>query len=97
MEREPIDIAYVAALAHIALSDDERVRFGAQLGALFEAVETLARLPLDEIPASASVIDFDAEPREDVVVRSLDRETFLAGAPAREGPYVRVPRIIAEA
>ena len=35
--------------------------------------------------------------RDDVLVPCLPREVVLAGAPQTQGPYFRVPRIIAEA
>jgi len=80
-----IDVAYVAKLARLALTPAEIERFGAQLGAL-----------LEHVAATAQVIAQSNVTREDLAVPSLDRETVLAQAPSREGPYFRVPRIIGE-
>ncbi len=91
-----IDVAYVAKLARLALTPDEIVRFGAQLGALLEHVGALEKLPVTDVAATAQVIPQSNVMRDDVPRPSLDRETVLRGAPKREGAYFRVPRIIAE-
>jgi len=91
-----IDVAYVAKLARIALTPAEIERFGAQLGALLEHVDALARLPVGDVAATAQVIAQSNVMRDDVARPSLDRETVLDGAPKREGSYFRVPRIIGE-
>jgi aspartyl-tRNA(Asn)/glutamyl-tRNA(Gln) amidotransferase subunit C len=91
-----IDVAYVAKLARLALTPAEIERFGAQLGALLEHVDARAELPTADVAATAQVIAQSNVTREDVAVPSLDRETVLAQAPSREGPYFRVPRIIGE-
>lgn len=92
-----IDVAYVAKLARLALTPDEVARFGAQLGALLEHVDALESLPTADVAATAQVVPIANVVREDVARPSLDRETVLGGAPAREGPYFRIPRIIGEA
>jgi aspartyl-tRNA(Asn)/glutamyl-tRNA(Gln) amidotransferase subunit C len=90
-----IDVAYVAKLARLALTPEVE-RFGAQLGALLVYVDELAKLPVDDVAATAQVIPQCNVMRDDVVKASLDRETVLKGAPRREGSYFRVPRIIGE-
>ena len=96
MASADIDVAYVAKLARIALSPDEIVRFGAQLGSLLEHVATLAALPVDDVAATAQVVPLANVVRDDVARPSLEREVVLALAPERQGAYFRVPRIIAE-
>jgi aspartyl-tRNA(Asn)/glutamyl-tRNA(Gln) amidotransferase subunit C len=91
-----IDVAYVAKLARLALTPAEVERFGAQLGALLEHVAMLERLPTDGVAATAQVIPSVNVARDDVPVPSLPRDVVLSQAPQAEGPYFRVPRIIAE-
>jgi aspartyl-tRNA(Asn)/glutamyl-tRNA(Gln) amidotransferase subunit C len=91
-----IDVAYVAKLARLALTPAEVEKFGAQLGALLEHVAALEKLPTADVAATAQVVPSVNVVRDDVVVPCLPRETVLAGAPQREGPYFRVPRILAE-
>ncbi len=95
MSSEKIDVRYVAKLASLALSDDEIDRFGAQLADLLTHVDALAELDTSAVPATAQVIESRNVARPDAVAPCLDRETVLAQAPARQGAFFRVPRIIA--
>jgi aspartyl-tRNA(Asn)/glutamyl-tRNA(Gln) amidotransferase subunit C len=89
-------VRYVAKLARIALTDEEVERFGAQLGDLLEHVNVLSELDTASVPATAQVVESRNVEREDVPGPSLDREVVLSMAPQRQGPFFRVPRIIAE-
>jgi len=91
-----IDVPYVAKLARLALSPAEVERFGAQLGALLEHVETLQKLPIEDVAATAQVIPSVNVMRDDVAQPCLPREVVLEAAPQRQGSYFRVPRILGE-
>jgi aspartyl-tRNA(Asn)/glutamyl-tRNA(Gln) amidotransferase subunit C len=93
---DEIDVRHVAKLARLALTDDEVERFGSQLGSLMAHVAELAKLPTQDVAATAQVIPASNVTRHDAEVPSLSREVFLEGAPSVQGPFVRVPRIIAE-
>jgi aspartyl-tRNA(Asn)/glutamyl-tRNA(Gln) amidotransferase subunit C len=93
---DTIDVRYVAKLARIALTDDEVNRFGAQLGDLLAHVDALAELDTNAVPATAQVVESRNVTRDDCVRPCLDREVVLSQAPARQGGFFRVPRIIAE-
>ena len=95
LSTEKIDVRYVAKLARLALTDDEVERFGAQLGDLLEHVDTLGKLDVSEVAATAQVVESRNVERDDTVRPCLDRETVLNGAPQRQGGFFRVPRIIA--
>jgi aspartyl-tRNA(Asn)/glutamyl-tRNA(Gln) amidotransferase subunit C len=94
---DSIDIRYVAKLARIALTDEEVARFGEQLGDLLGHVNALADLDVSQVPATAQVVESRNVEREDALRPVLDREVILEQAPQRQGPFFRVPRIIAEA
>ena len=96
MSSEKIDVRYVATLARLALTDAEVERFGAQLGDLLEHVNAIAQLDVSAVAATAQVVESRNVERDDVVGPMLDREVVLAQAPARQGAFFRVPRIIAE-
>jgi aspartyl-tRNA(Asn)/glutamyl-tRNA(Gln) amidotransferase subunit C len=93
---ESIDIRYVATLARLALTDEEVEVFGRQLGDLLGHVNALAELDTASVSATAQVIESRNVMREDRPAPCLDREKVLAEAPQRQGPFFRVPRIIAE-
>jgi aspartyl-tRNA(Asn)/glutamyl-tRNA(Gln) amidotransferase subunit C len=93
---DPIDIRYVAKLARLALTEEEIERFGKQLGELLEHVNALKDLDIASVPATAQVVESRNVTREDSLRPCLDRETVLAQAPQRQGPFFRVPRILTE-
>ncbi len=96
LSTEKIDVRYVAKLARLALTDDEVERFGAQLGDLLEHVDTLAKLDVSQVAATAQVVESRNVEREDVLTPCLERDAVLESAPQRQGGFFRVPRIIAE-
>ena len=96
MSATNIDIRHVAKLARLALSDDEVALYGEQLENLLVHVAELAKLPTQDVVATAQVIPGRNVERPDTNAPSLPRELVLAGAPQVQGPYFRVPRIIAE-
>ncbi len=96
MSSDKIDIRYVAKLARLALTDGEVERFGRQLGDLLKHVDALSDLDTAAVSATAQVVESRNVERVDAVGPCLDRETVLAQAPARQGSFFRVPRIIAE-
>lgn len=96
MSANSIDIRYVAKLARIALTDEEVERFGQQLGDLLGHVNALSELDVSRVPATAQVVESRNVTRADTPQPCLDRETVLAEAPQRQGPFFRVPRILSE-
>jgi aspartyl-tRNA(Asn)/glutamyl-tRNA(Gln) amidotransferase subunit C len=98
MSTDRIDIRHVARLARLALTDDEIATFAPQLGILMTHVDALAQLDTDRVPATAQVVPSRNVQRDDVLrpETMLSRQAALANAPQTQGPYFRVPRIIAE-
>ena len=92
-----IDIAKVAHLARIALSDEELEMYGAQLGDILEHAERVQALPTDGVEPTSHPLPMVNAFRPDVVTGSLDRDEVLAEAPASEDGYFRVPRILDDA
>jgi aspartyl-tRNA(Asn)/glutamyl-tRNA(Gln) amidotransferase subunit C len=85
------EVAHVARLARLKLTDDELERFGEQLSAILEAVGKVSELDLAGVPPTAHPLDLvnvwdDDEPRP-----SLSVEEALANAPDRDGSFFRVP------
>lgn len=96
MKSDTIDIRHVAALARIALTDEEIERFSKELGDLLEHVRALERLDTQSVAATAQVVESRNVFRSDSPRPCLDREEVLEAAPQRQGGFFRVPRIIAE-
>ena len=98
MPSDRIDIRHVARLARLALTDDEIATFGPQLGGLMAHVDELANLDTQDVAATAQVVPSRNVQRSDALrpETMLSQEAALGNAPQRQGPFFRVPRIIAE-
>jgi len=92
----PQDVAYVAHLARLALTDDELERFTGQLGAVLEHAQDVAALDTAGVPPTAHPLPIVNVWRDDVVVPGLERDEVLAQAPAVEADRFRVPRILGD-
>ena len=91
-----IDIAKVAHLARIDLSDEELAQYGRQLGVILEHAERVQALPTDGVEPTSHPLPATNAFRPDVVIPSLTNEEALAMAPEAEDGYFRVPRIMGE-
>ncbi len=91
------DVAHVAALARLELSEEELERYTVQLAAVLEHAEDIAALEVGDVPPTSHPFAERTVVRDDVLVACLDRDEVLAQAPAFEDDRFCVPRIIGEA
>lgn len=104
------DVAYVANLASLELSDEERSAMLRDLNSILEYVDRLNELDTSDVPPMAQVSDrygvddskqgserFAYTNREDVVEglrKSLPHEVALENAPDADEQFFHVPRVI---
>lgn len=88
------DVAHVARLARLSLTEEELERFTAQLGAVLEHARDVESLDTAGVPPTAHPLPLENVFREDEPVPCLDRAEVLAQAPAVEDDRFRVPRIL---
>ena len=95
------DVAYVANLANLDLTETERARMEKDLNAILEYVDQLSELNTDNVQPMAQVSQLGtatgstaAPLREDEPRECLPREAALAGAPQSDGSFFRVPKVI---
>ncbi len=91
------DVAHVAALARLSLTDEELDRYTVQLAAVLDHAEDLTAFDLAGTPPTAHPFALHTVLRDDVVVACADRDEVLAAAPVVEDHRFCVPRIIGEA
>lgn len=91
---EGIDVGYVAKLACIDLTDEERVLFQGQLDQVLHYVEQLNELDVDHVEPTAHAIPVYNVLRRDELGESLDHDDIIANAPAATNGQIRVPKII---
>ncbi|GAB2545621.1 Asp-tRNA(Asn)/Glu-tRNA(Gln) amidotransferase subunit GatC [Brachybacterium huguangmaarense] len=90
------DVARLADLARIQLSDDEITRFAGEFDAIMDAVASVSEVAAQDVPATSHPIPLTNVFREDVVTETLTQEEALAGAPAAEDGRFAVPQILGE-
>jgi aspartyl-tRNA(Asn)/glutamyl-tRNA(Gln) amidotransferase subunit C len=90
------EVAHLARLARLAVTDEELDRFAGQLDVILQAVARVGEVAADDIPPTSHSVPLTNVFREDVVVPGLDREAALAGAPDPAEHRFRVPRILDE-
>lgn len=90
------DVAHLARLARLAVTDDELDMFAGQLDVILGAVARVSEVAAADIPPTSHAVPMTNVFRPDTVIASLPRDAVLAAAPAVEDDKFRVPRILAE-
>lgn len=88
------EVERIAALARLALSEDELERASAELGSILQYVETLERVDTTGVPPTAHVIPLVTPLRDDVAARPLEPALAVANAPESSGSAFVVPKVI---
>jgi aspartyl-tRNA(Asn)/glutamyl-tRNA(Gln) amidotransferase subunit C len=91
------DVAHVAGLARLRLSDDELDLFTGQLQAVLEHAEDVESLDTEGVPPTAHPFPLENVLRPDDPRPSLDRDEVLAQAPDAQDGRFRVPPVLGEA
>ncbi|HEY6744949.1 MAG TPA: Asp-tRNA(Asn)/Glu-tRNA(Gln) amidotransferase subunit GatC [Mycobacteriales bacterium] len=90
------EVAHLARLARLAVSDDELDVFAGQLDVILGAVARVQQVAAADIPPTSHAVPLTNVLRPDVLRPCLDRDEVLAAAPAAEDGRFRVPRILDE-
>jgi aspartyl-tRNA(Asn)/glutamyl-tRNA(Gln) amidotransferase subunit C len=88
------EVAHLARLARLAVTDRELDVFAGQLDVILGAVARVGEVAADEIPPTSHAIPLQNTFRPDQRRPSLTQEQALSGAPATEDGRFRVPRIL---
>ena len=90
------EVAHLAMLARIDLSDAELDHLAPQLSVILESVASINGVAGDDVPPTSHAIPLTNVFREDVVVPGLTPEEALAGAPEVDQQRFSVPRILGD-
>jgi aspartyl-tRNA(Asn)/glutamyl-tRNA(Gln) amidotransferase subunit C len=90
------DVAHVARLARLELSEDELERFTAQLASVLAHAQDVAALDLADVAPTAHPLPLRNVLRPDEATPCLERDEVLAVAPDVEDGRFRVPRIVGD-
>lgn len=84
----------VAHLARIAVGEDEAAQLTGELNAILGFVEELAGVDVEGVEPMTSVVAMTLRMRDDVVTDGGDVAAVLQNAPAAEGGYFVVPKVV---
>ncbi len=101
------DVSYVAELAHLELTEDERTRMLKDLNSILEYIDKLNELDTSNVEPMAQVASrlddagkasgaegFGYAMRADEPCPCLPREEALRNAPVSDGVFFKVPKVI---
>lgn len=100
------DVAYVAELANLELTDQERQRMLKDLNSILDYIDRLNELDTTDVPPMAQVSGKigNAEKagneesahglREDIPEPCLTHEEAVKNAPVTDGEFFKVPKVI---
>ena len=94
MEKLKIDVAYVAELARLELTDEEKAVFQPQLENIVKYVEKISSVDVDGVEPMRHGRELVNAFREDVVRPGMSTEAALANAPKRVGDEFLLPKIV---
>jgi len=92
-----IDIDYVAKLARIELSDEEKQKFSKQLAQILEYFQKLSKIDVSNVEPSAHAHAVYNVWREDVEGAPISVEDALLNAPAKRDNQIIVPKVVDDA
>lgn len=96
-EKSRIDIDYVAKLARIKLSPEERERFSAQLGQILDHFKKLSQVDVSGVEPSAHARAVFNVWREDKAESPIPPELALMNAPQKRDNQIVVPKVVDDA
>ena len=100
------DVLYVADLANLELTAEERTRFVKDLNSILEYIGRLNELNTDDVPPMAQISDrydsaqktagdkFAYAQRDDTLKPCLPHELAMQNAPDTDGNFFKVPKVI---
>lgn len=92
-----IDIAHVAKLARLALTEDDMAHYKDQLSVILDHAAKVQSFETDGVEPTAHPLGLVNGFREDQVKPSLDRDEVLAQAPdSRDGYFIVPPSLDSE-
>ncbi|MEU1982282.1 Asp-tRNA(Asn)/Glu-tRNA(Gln) amidotransferase subunit GatC [Nocardia sp. NPDC019395] len=90
------EVAHLARLSRLALSEAELDQFAGQLDSILSHVQTISEVAAADVPATASPDPVTNVTRADEVRPGLSPDQALSGAPASEEQRFLVPQILGE-
>jgi aspartyl-tRNA(Asn)/glutamyl-tRNA(Gln) amidotransferase subunit C len=88
------EVRRIAVLARLSLTDAEEGELTGHLSHILDYFERLGELDTSGVEPTAHITPMEPALRDDVALNDRDPERWLANAPARDGRFFKVPKII---
>lgn len=88
------EVASVAKLARLELSDDKLDVFAGQFNEILDYMELLGELDTGDVEPLYSPVLHETRMREDAPRKDYSREDILSNAPEADGRFFIVPKIV---
>ena len=89
-------VRHIAKLSRIELTDLQVETFGKQLADILGYFDKLQELDTENVEPMAHAVESNNVFGEDVVGESLSPDEALKNAPARDGNFFKVPKVIGD-
>ncbi|CAN5558480.1 Asp-tRNA(Asn)/Glu-tRNA(Gln) amidotransferase subunit GatC [soil metagenome] len=87
-------VEYVALLARLGLTEEEKVQLQDQLSSVLDHISVLEDVDTDAIPPTAQVIELQNILRDDFACDPRPLEDVLRNAPRTEGDFIKVNAVL---
>ncbi|QOZ76635.1 Asp-tRNA(Asn)/Glu-tRNA(Gln) amidotransferase GatCAB subunit C [Bradyrhizobium sp. CCBAU 53351] len=94
MSVDAATVRRIAHLARIAVSEDEVPHLQGELNAMLAFVEQLSEVNVEGVEPMTSVTPMQMKKRQDVVDDGGIADEIVANAPATEGHFFLVPKVV---
>ncbi len=89
-----IDVAHVAKLANLPLTDEEKKKFEKQLSSILEYIEKLSEVDTKGIEPTSQVTGLENVMREDAPSESLTQDEALKNTKSKHNGLFKVPAVL---
>jgi aspartyl-tRNA(Asn)/glutamyl-tRNA(Gln) amidotransferase subunit C len=90
------EVAHLARLARLAVTEQELDTFAAQLDVILTSVARVGKVAADDIRPTSHAVPLTNVFRSDQIRPGLTQEQALAGAPVKSQGRFQVPQILGE-
>lgn len=94
MKVDRATVHHIARLARIRVEEEDAARLEAELSGILDWIEQLDEVDTKDVEPMTSVVEVAMKQRDDEVTDGGIADEIVANAPAREGHYFVVPKVV---
>ena len=88
------EVRHIAALARIAMSDEDVRRMGEEMSQILDNFDALAQVDTEGVEPTGHSVEVTSVMRDDEAAESSQVDEVLANAPDREDDLIRVRAVL---